>query len=121
MSGTCARCYKGDSESRLSAVSIAGEEPSPVSSTLLEAGTEPLLELTDYLGNLGLGDNYLAKVISLLLATQGGAAPQLEEAEPPAEPVEKARTPLVAGRADRASSVIEKRLLDYTWPKNNNF
>ena len=35
------------------------------------AGVEPVSELTSYLSNLGLGDDHLARVVSLLQATQG--------------------------------------------------
>ena len=99
----------GVSESMLSAISIAGEDLSPASSEALETGPELLSELTSYLGKLGLGANHLAKVISLLQATNGEGPPQTVEAEAETEPALNEGAPLAAARPRRVSSIIEKK------------
>ena len=61
----------GKVDTRFSAIGIANEIPSTASSQGNETGSELESELTSYLGTLGLGDNHLAKVVSLLQATHG--------------------------------------------------
>ena len=54
---------------------VREDSPTP-SSQAMATGSELMSELTSYLGTLGLGDNHLAKVISLMQATQGEESPQ---------------------------------------------
>ena len=99
----------GESRSTQSTISIAEVDASPVASVAVETGTEPLSELTSYLGNLGLGANHLAKVVSLLQATQGEVSPQTAQSEAAIEPAVNAPAPLAQGRPVRANPIVEKK------------
>ena len=87
--------------------SLAGAE------TETETSSELLSELTSYLGNLGLGDPHLAKVVSLLQATHGEGAPQVmerdEDEDEAPEPVQPKRSPVSNGKPGRLDAPIENK------------
>jgi len=66
------------------AVSIAPDERIPGGFIPKDAESSVLADLTAYLGKLGLGDEHLAKVMSLLQATHG--EPDIEEIDEVTEP-----------------------------------
>ena len=90
-----------------SAIGIARENPAPPDLQGMGTGTELLSELTSYLGQLGLGDNHLAKVISLLQATHGEGSPQTMEADEAPEPIERKGIPIADGAPRPAAPVTE--------------
>ena len=90
-----------------SAIGIAREHPAPPDLQDMGTGTELMSELTSYLGQLGLGDNHLAKVISLLQATHGEGSPQTIEVDEAPEPIERKGIPIADSPPRPAAPVTE--------------
>lgn len=98
----------GEVDTRFSAIGIANEIPLTASSQGNATGSELESELTSYLGTLGLGDNHLAKVVSLLQATHGEGSPQAIGEVSETESVEEEEAPVVARPRQRSAPATER-------------
>ena len=91
------------------AVSVSEKESSLAGTVTEGADSDLVSELTDYLGNLGLGDTHLARVFSLMNATHGDAdSPDLMEEDTPA-PAPQQWSPAPTGQSKKPDPSEDKK------------